>query len=194
MSTLVYPTAHYPIVLSPAKFSTEEYLAMVDAGFLEGKKVELIDGVIVAMSPAGPQHNQFLILIVDLFAPLLQKYQLAIQGTLAVAEAQIYDPDVMLLQRRSGGYKHRKIEPADALLVIEAAASSFGNDQQIKLPVYAQAGIPEYWIADLEHERLLVHRDPAGSMYKSVQTLEGEAVISPLAAPDFSLIVRQMFE
>jgi Uma2 family endonuclease len=194
MPTLVYPTAEFPVVLPPAKFTSKEYLAMVDAGFLEGKKVELIDGVIVAMSPAGSEHNQFLILIVDLLVPVLEKYQLAIQGTLTVAEGQVFDPDVMLLQRRAGGYKHRKIEPADAVLVIEAAASSFGNDRTIKLPAYAQAGIQEYWIADLDNERLFVHREPAGATYQSVQVLEGEAVVSPLAAPDFSLTIRQMFE
>lgn len=167
---------------------------MVDAGFLEGKKVELIDGVIVAMSPAGPQHNQFLILIVDLFAPLLQKSQLAIQGTLSVSEAQVFDPDVMLLRKKENGYKQQLPGPDDVLLLVDASASSLHSDQQIKLPIYAQAGIQEYWIADLDNERLLVHRDPAGSLYNSVQTLEGDALVSPLAAPGFSLEVRRMFE
>jgi Uma2 family endonuclease len=80
------------------------------------------------------------------------------------------------------------------LLLVEASASSLNHDQQIKLPTYAEAGIQEYWIADLDNERLLVHREPAGARYKSVQTLEGDASISPLAAPDFSLTVRRMFE
>jgi Uma2 family endonuclease len=194
MSTLVYPTADYPVVLWPARFSSEEYLAMVDAGFLEGKRVELIDGVIVAMSPAGPQHNQFLGRLNQLLAPIWDKGEVWIQGTLSVADAQVFDPDAMLLRKKENGYKQQLPTPADVLLLIEASASSLNHDQQVKLPIYAEAGIQEYWIADLDNERLLVHREPEGAVYKSVQTLAGDALISPLAAPDFSLTVRQMFE
>jgi Uma2 family endonuclease len=194
MSAIVIPTADYPVVLSPARFSSEEYLAMVDAGLLEGKKVELIGGVIVEMSPAGTQHTQFLILIVDLFAPLLQRYQIGIQGTLSLIQGQVYDPDFMLLKRKVGGYKHRHPQPVDVQLVIEAAASSLNRDQQFKLPAYATAGIQEYWIADLDNEQILVHRDPMGATYQSVQILKGEDQITPLVAPEFSLSVRQMFE
>jgi hypothetical protein len=107
MSTLVYPTADFPVVLRPARFSTEEYLAMVDAGFLEGKRVELIDGVIVAMSPAGPQHNQFLGRLNQLLAPIWDKGEVWIQGTLSVVDAQVFDPDVMLLRKKENGYKQQ---------------------------------------------------------------------------------------
>ena len=167
---------------------------MVDAGLLEGKKVELLGGVIVDMSPAGTQHTQFLILIVDLFAPVLQRFQFGIQGTLSLIQGQVYDPDFMLLKRKVGGYKHRHPQPADVMLVIEAAASSLNRDQQFKLPAYAVAGIQEYWIADLDNEQIFVYRDPLEDKYQSVQILKGEDCISPLVAPDFSLAVRQMFE
>lgn len=167
---------------------------MVDAGFLEGKRVELIDGVIVAMSPAGPQHNQFLGRLNQLLAPVWNKGEVWIQGTLSVVDAQVFDPDVMLLRKKENGYKHQLPIPADVLLLVEASASSLHHDQQIKLPIYAEARIQEYWIADLDNERLLVHREPVGATYQSVEILEGDAVVSPLAAPDFSLTVRQMFE
>jgi Uma2 family endonuclease len=194
MSTIVFPTADYPVVLPPARFTTEEYLAMVDAGFLEGKKVELIDGVIVAMSPAGVPHNYFLMNLNRLFAPLWDRAFVSIQGTLPIYEGQVFDPDFMLLRLRPDGYKHEHPKPQDVQLVIEAAASSLSRDRKHKLPVYASAEILEYWIADLDHDRLLVHREPEGAGYKLVQTLEGDALVSPLAAPDFSLTVRQMFE
>ena len=194
MSTIVYPTAEFPIVLRPARFSNEEYLAMVDAGLLEGKRVELIDGVIVEMSPAGPQHNQFLSRLNQLLMPLWVKGEVWIQGTLSLAQGKVFDPDLMLLKKKDGGYKHQLPQPIDVLLIVEAAVASLNHDQQIKLPSYAAAGIAEYWIADLDKELLLVHREPVGAVYQSVQTFEGDALVSPLASPDISLSVRQMFE
>lgn len=194
MSTIVIPTADCPVVLPPAKFTSEEYLAMVDAGFLEGKKVELIDGVIVAMSPAGVPHNYFLMNLNRLFAPLWDRAIVSIQGTLPIYEGQVFDPDFMLLRLRPDGYKREHPKAQDVQLVIEAAASSLTRDRKHKLPVYAAAGIQEYWIADLDREQIIVHRDPFEDMYRSMQILSGEERLSPLAASDFSLTVRQMFE
>jgi Uma2 family endonuclease len=194
MSTLVFPTADYPLALPPAKFTNQEYLAMVDAGLLEGKKVELIDGVIVAMSPAGIPHNYFLMNLNRLFAPLWDRALVSIQGTLPIGDGQVFDPDFMLLRLRTDGYKHEYPAAQDVQLLIEAADSSMTRDRKHKLPVYARAGIQDYWIADLGNQVLLVNREPAGEVYKSALMLEFDAVISPLAAPDFSLTVRQMFE
>jgi Uma2 family endonuclease len=60
--------------------------------------------------------------------------------------------------------------------------------------MYATAGIPEYWIADLDHEQIFVYRDPVGATYQSVQILKGGDRISPIVAPEFTLAIQQMFE
>jgi Uma2 family endonuclease len=146
------------------------------------------------MSPAGIPHNNFLIQIVRLFAPLLSKFDLAVQGTLTVSEGQVYDPDFMLLRLRAGGDKDRLPRSDDVLLVIEASDSSLRRDQLVKLPVYASAGIAEYWIADLDRETLIVHRDLNAGKYRVIETLSGDDVITPLASPDFSFPVRQLFD
>ena len=95
---------------------------------------------------------------------------------------------------KPGGYKRRLPVPADVVLVVEAAETSFRRDQQIKLPVYAAAGIQEYWIADLEREELIVHREPEGNGYRKVETRRGDDVVSPLAAPELTFAVRQAFD
>ena len=88
----------------------------------------------------------------------------------------------------------RRFSTAEVLLVIEAAESSLPRNQKIKLPVYAAAGIPEYWIADLEREMLIVHRKPKGNAYQSFETQQGEDIISPACAPELSFAVRRAFE
>ena len=167
---------------------------MIEAGVLgPDDKVELIGGMIVQMSPAGIPHNGFLINIVDLFAPLLGRFKFAVQATLTVADGQVFDPDFMLLDRRPDNFKSKLPDASDVRLVIEAAESSLPRDQKVKMPIYANAGILEYWIADLEHETLIIHRDPQPGGYRLVETRSGDDVVSPLAAPDFSFAVRQAF-
>ena len=170
-------------------------MQMIDAGVLGPKDhVELIRGVIVDMSPAGSRHNHFLAVINRLFAPMWDQAEVWIQGTLSVAEGEVYDPDFLLLRPKPGGYRDQLPVASDVLLVLEAADSSLRRDQQVKLPTYAKAGIQEYWIADLEKEVLIIHRDPQAGGYRLVETRHGDDVVSPLAAPDFSFAVRQAFD
>jgi Uma2 family endonuclease len=195
MATIVQSTTDLLQIVPLHRFSTADYLEMIDKGVLGSKdRVELIGGMIVEMSPAGIPHNHCLICLVRLFAPLLSKFELAIQGTLTVSEGQVYDPDFMLLGRGEDGYTTRLPQSSDVVLVIEAAESSLRRDQQIKMPVYAAAGIPEYWIADLDRETLIVHRDPAAESYASIENRRGDDVVSPSAAPELAFAVRQMFD
>jgi Uma2 family endonuclease len=195
MATISQPDAALVEIVLLHRFSTADYLGMIEKGVLgRNDHVELIGGVIAEMSPAGIPHNHFLITAVEIFAPLLGKYKVAIQGTLTVAEGHVFDPDFMLLRRRPDGYKTKLPDASDVQLVIEAAESSLRKNQQIKLPVYAAAGIPEYWIADLDQEQLLIHRNPEGGAYKTLEIRQGDDLVSPLAAPEFSFAVRRAFD
>lgn len=195
MSVVSTTTAGFPEFLPPGRFSTAQYLRMIEAGVLgPDDHVELIEGIVVEMSPAGTPHNGFLINIVDLLAPLLGRFKFAVQATLTVAEGQVFDPDFMLLDRRPDNFRTKLPDASDVRLVIEAAESSLPRDQKVKMPIYASSGIQEYWIADLEHEMLIVHRDPQPGGYRLIETRSGDEVVSPLAAPDFSFAVREVFE
>ncbi|MCI0334431.1 MAG: Uma2 family endonuclease [Planctomycetes bacterium] len=195
MSTIPIPTIDVIQIAPLHRFSTADYLEMIEKGVLgRDDHVELIGGMIVEMSPAGIPHNSFLMSILRVFAPLLETCDIAVQGTLTIAEGQVFDPDFMLLRKRPGHYKTKLPDASDVLLVIEAAESSLRRDQQIKLPIYARAGIPEYWIADLEREMLIIHREPEAGRYKLVETRQGDDLVSPLAAPELSFAVRQAFE
>jgi Uma2 family endonuclease len=98
----------------------------------------------------------------------------------------------MLLHPRK--YRDRLPNADDVALLIEVSMSSRGYDAKVKLPLYAEAGIAEYWIADIDDDMLIVHRQPQGKAYLDVQAHDWDATVSPLAALDFSLQVRQIFE
>jgi Uma2 family endonuclease len=195
MATILQSTTELMQIAPLHRFTSADYLEMIEKGILgPDDHVELIGGVIIEMSPAGIPHKHYLIQMLRVLAPLLSKFEIAIQGTLTLSEGHIYDPDVMLLRMRPDGYKAKLPDASDVQLIIEAAASSLSRDQLIKLPVYAAAGIPEYWIADLDQEQLLIYRDPEGSQYRTCETRKGDEVVSPLAAPELSFAVRLAFD
>ena len=102
------------------------------------------------------------------------------------------EPDVTLLRYRADFYKGKFPEPEDVLLLVEVAESSLDYDRRTKEPLYARAGIPEYWIVDLIHREIIVHRDPSRSRYRSIQTLKAGESIAPLAFPEVSLAVSDL--
>lgn len=176
------------------RFTADEYIVMAQSGaFDERHRVELIEGLVVDMSPSGSPHNHFLLLLNEIFSPLSPTYYVAIQGTLEVSQQFVFDPDLMLLRKRSDKYRDALPSPADVQLVIEVAETSLPRDMKVKLPVYAASGIAEYWVIDINREVLIVHRSPEGSYYSDVRELRTGDAIAPLAAPDFSVEVARIF-
>lgn len=193
-STFVGPPGVGDITLPVAPLSTEQYLRMIDAGiFGSSDKVELIGGFITPMAPVGPEHNGSLFELTKLFAPVAEKFVIAVQATVAVSEGQVLEPDFALLTPRADKYMKALPRAADVQLVIELAASSIQSDRHVKLPIYAAAAIPEYWIVDLSKKKLEIHRQPVGEEYSNLQTLTGDDVASPLACPEVTLRVTSLF-
>lgn len=193
-STFVGPPGVGIITLPVAPLSTEQYLRMIDAGVFDSSdKVELIGGFITPMAPVGPEHNGSLFELTKFFAPVAERFVIAVQATVAVSEGQVLEPDFALLTPRADKYMTALPRAADVLLVIESAASSIKSDRHVKLPIYAAAGIPEYWIVDLNDKTLEIHREPVGDGYAHRLKLTGNDVASPLACPEVTLRVGSLF-
>ena len=96
------------------------------------------------------------------------------------------EPDLAILRRRD--YSEAHPTPEDTLLVIEVAETSLAYDRGKKAALYAEAGIPEYWVADTDGEAVEVNREPDGQRYRQSTRLTGAATVSPVAFPD--VVVR----
>ena len=183
-------------VLTPWHVTSERYIQMIrDGVFEEDDRVELIDGTIIEMAPADPDHNYDLIRFNELIAPPTNVARRMIQGTISIGEVQVFDPDFVLL-RPGRDYKRRHPTAADLLLVVEVAKSSLAKDRGPKLRAYAAAGIADYWIADVRQERLLVHREPQGDGYANVTELAGDDTVTPLlleGVPGVTVRVGDLF-
>jgi Uma2 family endonuclease len=155
-----------------------EYEQLVDAGHLANEKVELIHGLIVRMSPQGARHAAAVqklnhLLMVALGIP--GRAAVRVQSPLALGEDSEPEPDLAAVPPGS----YRDGHPAKAFLVIEVAESSLTVDRRVKGALYAENGIPEYWIVDTARERVEVHSDILDAAYSRITPYQrGEIVAS----------------
>src|SRR3712207_333766 len=148
-TTTVQPTRH--------RFTVAEYYRMAEAGiFNEDSRVELIDGEIVDMPPIGPSHSDGVNRLAERFIiGLAGAAYVSIQNPVDLPGRNQPEPDIALARRRVGGYRGGHPTPEDVLLIVEVADSSIEYDRQTKGPMYARAGIADYWILDLGRDHLL---------------------------------------
>lgn len=182
------------VELTRYRFSVDEYYRMAEAGiFDEDDRVELIRGEIVQMAPIGPGHNSAVARFNRVFGRTFADVALVwVQSSLRLDDHDELLPDVVLLRLREDDYASSNPTAGDALLVVEVAESTLGTDLRVKVPLYAKAGVPELWVADLRGERILVHREPDVDRFRVVRTLRRGDRIAPLAFPDRELDVGEL--
>lgn len=169
-------------------FTVADYHRMVEAGILdEDDRVELIEGEIVDMTPIGWRHQARVDHLAELFRDLTGRAILRVQGSIWLSERSEPQPDLVLLRRREDYYADGGAGPADVLLVVEVSDTSLVHERDLKVPLYAAAGIPEVWIVDLNGDAIAVYRDPGARGYRDVRTLRGSEQLSPQAFPELVL-------
>jgi Uma2 family endonuclease len=156
-------------------------------------RLELIRGEIVEMTPIGGRHIACLIQLIRLLSPLIPRALLSPQNSLRIqGRESMPQPDLALLRPR-GDLAVKPPEAEDVLLAIEIADTSFVRDRNIKMPLYAEAGIPEAWLADLKSETVFVHRRPSPRGYQDVRAYRRGDTISPEAFPEVHFAVDEIF-
>lgn len=169
-------------------WTKDEYYQMAEMGLFDGKRVELIGGQVLEMSPMRSGHATATTLVAQAIESILPAgYFSRVQLPLSVSEISDPEPDVAVVSGQIRDYSDA--HPATAALVVEVADSSLEYDRTEKASLYASAGVGEYWVVNLPQRRLEVFRDPIvdtnqpfGYGYASRRILtEGEQV-QPLAA------------
>jgi Uma2 family endonuclease len=181
-------------VLEARRFTVQEFERMGAAGIIdEDERVELLDGQIVQMTPIGVRHAARVTTLTRLFyATVGDRAVVSVQNPLLLSDLSLPQPDLVLLKPPEHRYERRRPVSEDVLLLVEVADTSGPRDRGVKLSLYAQAGIPEYWIVDLEKNLIEVHRSPAGDRYVSVEPLAPGDLVSPEAFPHIELEVSEI--
>jgi Uma2 family endonuclease len=140
-----------PAEITRYRFTVEEYHKMAEAGvFSEDDRVELIQGEVVEMTPIGWRHARCVSTLNMLLTRYADgRYVVSVQNPIAVDEHGEPQPDLALVTELPVG---RLPGPEEVLLVVEVSVTTLSYDRNVKLPLYARAGIPEAWIVDLTGE------------------------------------------
>lgn len=152
---------------------------MAAAGVLsEDDRVELIEGEIVEMNPIGSRHAACVGRLTKLLERLAgDRVIVWVQNPVQINEYSEPLPDVTLLKRRDDFYAQANPQPSDALLIIEVADSSVEYDRDIKIPLYAGAGIPEVWLINLPKETIEIYTQLVGDTYREIRIVKrGESL------------------
>jgi Uma2 family endonuclease len=176
------------------RFTVDEYRLMGEAGiFHEDDRVELIDGEIVEMSPIGNPHIAELDRLNRVMSLIFGRRAIVrVQSPIKLGEHTEPEPDLLLLRDRADFYRNGGAGADDVLLVIEVADSSLDYDRNRKAALYAQFGLPEYWLFDLQGDQLLVHREPMPTGYRYLSTLRRGESIRPVSFPDDGIPVVEL--
>ena len=177
------------------QFTVKQFHQMAESGILsENDRLELIRGEMIDMSPIGRRHAGCVNRLVNLLIQLLGKQiVLAPQNPVELDETSEPQPDIALLKPRPDFYKNSHPQPEDIFLLIEVADTPVKYDREVKIPLYAEANIPEVWLVDVNQEVVEVYRNPLQGVYQDVQTLVKNQILSILAFPDMHINVSEMF-
>jgi Uma2 family endonuclease len=173
-------------LISKRKLNTDEYHLMAEVGIIRSdERVELIKGEIVEMSPVGDKHLSIVSRIHTLLTPaLVGKYIVHVQSPVKIADHSEPEPDLMVVPHRDDFYAESGVRSEDVLLLIEVSDTTLQKDQHIKLPLYAEAGIPEVWIVDVSSGKIYQYLNPQHHEYLERKTFDRSMKLS---ASQFSL-------
>jgi Uma2 family endonuclease len=176
-----------------------EYDRLVDLGMFTGERLELLDGLLVVREPQGSPHAAIAAHIAQVLAAAFGPgWHPRLHSPLALDDDSEPEPDVAIVT--GGPLDYVEAHPVTAALVVEVADSSLKLDRRLKGGLYARAGLPEYWIANLAEGALEVHRRPRrvadatyGWVYRSIDILRPPATtVTPLATPGVRIPVADL--
>lgn len=155
-------------------FTVSDYYKMAEVGILSpDDRVELIRGEILKMSPIKSPHAGIVNELSELLILALSgRATVTVQNPLRINKNSEPEPDIVVAKYRKDKYRAAHPRPEDVFLLIEVADSSLSFDRNVKTPLYAQAGIPEYWIVNLNDRQIEVFRSPAEGEYQEKQIVK----------------------
>jgi Uma2 family endonuclease len=166
-----------------------EYDLLVEQGvFGEDERIQLLDGELVQMSPQKSPHARMVEALTERLVPaLVGTARVLVQLPFAAGEHSEPEPDLAVVPIDEPRDRH----PQRALHVIEVADATVRLDLGRKARIYAAAGVPEYWVIDLQAAVVHVHTDPTADGYASVVVRDTDA---ELEVHGVRLSLRELLE
>ena len=198
------PAAFSETIASPAEQSPPrkrwtraecEIISMM--GLWDREHLELIDGELIDKTGKNRPHVTAATLLhrwlVGVFGFMQVQFEASIDVAPADNSTNEPEPDLAVLRKSVSRFKANP-RPEDILLAVEVADTTLDFDLAKKAALYARAGIPEYWVLDVNGRRLIVHREPADGKFGSVVVYHEQESVAPLASPRSEFRIAAAFE
>jgi Uma2 family endonuclease len=178
----------------PWRFSVAAYHALLETDILHSdERTELIEGEILLMSPINPRHAGHVNrLNLWLMTRLVGRVMPAIQNPVQLSDGSEPQPDVAVLRPRADAYGHSHPTPADVFWLIEVSDATIEYDCEVKVPLYARAGIAECWVIDVNKAQVRIYRTPKRGEYTYTAIVERGQTVSPLAFPEMQVAIEEL--
>lgn len=168
------------VELELMEWTVESYHRLIETGILTTEhQVELLNGQIIEMSPAGRMHAACIDRLNELLRTALKKESIIrIQSPITLVGSQSEpEPDISILKRKANYYADAHPTAEDIFLVIEVSDSTLDKDRHFKMQLYAVAGIAEYWLVNLNDQQIEQHLEPVDGSYQKVHIIKGKATL-----------------
>ena len=172
-------------------FTVEDVSRMIEAGVIrEDERFELVEGEIVMMTAKGIAHERVKsALNIAIVRALPEDLTIGVEATLSLTDMTMLEPDIAVfpkeLFRKSTTFI--QLDPGEAHLVVEIAASSLAYDNGLKARLYARHGVKEFWVIDANTRSTWVHGGPSGERWSSITERGPQDALTAPALPGFSI-------
>ncbi|MBR8831957.1 MAG: Uma2 family endonuclease [Chlorogloea purpurea SAG 13.99] len=178
--------------LTVAKWSIDDYHRMIEAEILIGRKVELLDGYILEMSPEGPLHKDSGEGLVNYLRQRLGDKAWVREAGPITLENSEPEPDIAVVQSPRSRYRDHHPYPEEIFWLIEISNSTLSKDLTEKKRIYAQSGIPEYWVVAIKNREVYVFRDAVDGDYQYGEKFS-TGTLKPIAFPEIEISLESLW-
>lgn len=171
------------------RITRDEYHRMIELGFFQRERLELIHGSLLQMSPIGPPHASVVSKLTRLLIlQLHDRAEVRPQQSILAHDDSEPEPDVAIVPLADYSEQH----PDRAFLVIEVAESSSAYDRDTKGPLYAASSVEEYWIVDIAGRAIEVYSEPVSGRYDRTRRAGAGDTVTPAAFTDVAISVTEL--
>lgn len=180
------------MTITTYKWTIQRYHQAIEAGIFDDQHVELLRGEIIVMPPEREPHAYYNTETADYLRLLLgERVKIRDAKPITLPDNSEPAPDIAIVRPLGDIYLQHHPYPEDIFWIIEFSYATLNKDLGDKKDVYAEAGISEYWVANLKKTELKVFRDIQNKQYTTELTLTTGAV-TPLAFPNVSVQVKRI--
>ena len=186
-----------PLIPRRKRWTRDECKILESSGIWDQQRLELIDGELISKMGQNRPHVIFLSRMMEWLVGTFGWVFVNSNAPIDVAPednpTNEPEPDIIVLRQPSSNIRTGNPQPSELDLVVEVSDSTLRFDLMAKARLYARAGIVEYWVLDESGRRLIVHREPTLTGYKSVIAYSESEKVAPLAAPQNELEIGKLF-